>query len=332
MSTTKILFSPFFREVGNPYRKVIKNYKQFVRFINENNGINDCFVSVYDLKYNIDKIFFDLDYLDIKTAWKFYNFVTEELGLSCIPVASGKKGFHFYVLFKPKRFRNHDEAIATIREVAFTIIDEGSFYNKTKNYKASIFDTRVIGDLRRMTRIPNTMRIECKTYCTYLPPNFGEFSYDDLFRHIKTVHDYNYEIKRKITIDEFETTDAYYEYVMTPIEPVDRVSSSKITNIDVNVDKLLKLALRPCIYNNLIVDEPAHEIRVMATVDLLHAEFSIDEIVEIYRKIGWVDFDERKTRYHVTELSRKVYGGRMKPYSCKKIRDLGYCLGGDCNW
>jgi len=199
MNTTKVLFSPFFREVGNPYRRVIRSYQEFLRFVNQNNGIRDCFVSVYDLNYRIDKIFFDLDYLDIKTAWRFYEFVTEELNLSCVPIASGKKGFHFYVLFKPKRFKQLDEAIATIRKVAFTIIDEGKFYVKHDGFKRSIFDTKVIGDLRRMTRIPNTMRTECRTYCTYLPPDFGYMSLDDLLNHIKEPHEYEYQVKRTIT-------------------------------------------------------------------------------------------------------------------------------------
>jgi len=322
----RVLFSPFFREVGNPYRKVIRGYQEFLRFVNQNNGIRDCFVSVYDLSYRIDKIFFDLDYLDIKTAWRFYEFVTEELNLSCVPVASGKKGFHFYVLFKPKRFKQLDEAIATIRKVAFTIIDEGKFYVEKNGYKRSIFDTRVIGDLRRMTRIPNTMRIECKTYCTYLPPDFSYMSLDEFLNHIKEPHEYEYQIKRTITVDQFETTDAYYDFVLTPQTVQSESSTSKYVD-----NRLLKLVLRPCLYKQIIQEEPPHEIRTAATIDLLHG-FTVDEIVEIYKQLGWVDFNEKITRYHVNHLAQKVYNGCLKPYSCRKLRSLGYCLGKECDW
>lgn len=60
-ATTRLLFSPFYREVGNPSRrKVYKSY-QFEQFIAENNGANECFAGVYPLTGVIDKVFQDID-------------------------------------------------------------------------------------------------------------------------------------------------------------------------------------------------------------------------------------------------------------------------------
>ena len=41
--TTKILFYPFYRRVGNPSQRLIRNIREFEKFLIENNGINDCF-------------------------------------------------------------------------------------------------------------------------------------------------------------------------------------------------------------------------------------------------------------------------------------------------
>jgi len=329
MNTTKQLFSPFYREVGNPYRRVIYNYRQFLDFVIENNGIADCFVSVYDKKFNIDKLFFDLDIMDIELAGKFYRFVTEEMNLSCIPVASGKKGFHFYVLFKPIRIREIDEAVALLRKVSYTIIEQSKLYKNENGQKVSYFDDRVIGDIKRLTRIPNTMRIDCQAYCTYLPPDFYNMSREELFSYIKQPHDLKYNITRRYTINDIETSDAIYDFVVVN-KPIQIYTER--SNIDADVNKILKLAMRPCIYRLLITENPPHDIRVMATVDLLHGGFTVREIVDIYSKLNWCDFSRQTTEYHVKELSHKVYGGRMNSYPCKEIRRLGFCLGDECTW
>jgi len=330
--TTKILFYPFYREVGNPARKIVRNIREFYKFIVENNGINDCFVAVYDLRYRIDKIYFDLDILDIKLAYKFYTYL-KGLGLSVIPVFSGKKGFHFYVLLKPMRFKDRDEAIARLREISFTWIDESGLYRKENNYKVSYLDTRVIGDLRRLTRVPNTLRPpENITYCTYLPEDFGSMSLTELFEYIKQPHEVEYEIKRNVKLTDIETTDAIYDYMISH-HPSEHISFdqdvSHLEKIDIDVRKFLKFLLRPCLYEWILTEEPPHDIRTAATIDLLRADFTPEEIIYLYSKLKWIDYDYRKTRYHVYRIASKSW---LKPYSCKKLRMMGYCLGEECDW
>jgi len=330
--TTKILFYPFYRRVGNPSQRLIRNIREFEKFLIENNGINDCFIAVYDIRHTIDKIFFDLDILDIKLAGKFYNYL-RELGFSVIPVFSGKKGFHFYVPLKPMRFEDRNEAIAWLRKVSYTWIDESGLYRKEKHYKVPLFDTRIIGDINRLTRVPNTLRPpENITYCTYLPEDFETMTLEELFEHAKQPHEYNYEIKRKCKITEIETSDAIYDYLVTynPVEfEVPDSYESHLERIDVDVRKYLKYLLRPCIYTWLLTEEPPHDIRTAATIDLLHADFTPEEIIYIYSRLKWTDWDERKTRYHVYKIASKTW---LKPYSCKRLKELGYCLGKECDW
>ena len=60
-NTTLELFSPFNRNVGNPYQFPIRTRKDFEDFIIRNNGINDCSASLYANNGTIDKVWFDFD-------------------------------------------------------------------------------------------------------------------------------------------------------------------------------------------------------------------------------------------------------------------------------
>lgn len=331
--TTKILFYPFRRNVGNPYQKQIRNIREFVQFITQNNGINDCFIAIYDKYKTIDKLFFDLDVLDIKLAYKFYKYLIDQ-GLSVVPVFSGKKGFHFYVLLKPMRFKALDEAVATIRQVSYTLIDEAGMYIKQKTedgeqYKISLLDSRVIGDLNRLARVPNTLRPpENLTYCTYLPPDFNKMTLEDLIMYAKSPHhmDNTYDIVRKDKLVDLHMTDAIYDY-RQPIsyEPGSVSSfngSSNLNNINKSIKKFLKLILRPCLYYFITTEEPPHDIRTATVCELLALEFSPEEIIAIFSKLNWADWSESITRYHVYHIANK----RLKRYSCKRLRELGYCF------
>jgi len=339
-NTTKILFYPFFRRVGNPYQKLIHNIREFKQFLMENNGIRDCFIAVYDNYKTIDKLFFDLDILDIKLAYKFYKYLTDQ-GLSVIPVFSGKKGFHFYVLLKPMRFKSIDDAIATIRQVSYTLIDESGMYIKQKSndgeeYKVSLLDSRIIGDINRLTRVPNTLRPpENLTYCTYLPPDFSDMSLEDLICYSKSPHYMNneYNIKRRYKLTDLPTTDAIYDYHQGLYSNTACSSynssilfTSNLDKIDKSIKKFLKLLLRPCLYYYITTEEPPHDIRTATVCELRTLEFGIEDIVAIFSRLKWCDWDESKTRYHVIRIVQKG----LKRYSCRTLRELGFCFD-DCD-
>ena len=74
--------------------------------------------------------------------------------------------------------------------------------------------------------------------------------------------------------------------------------------------------------------EPPHHVRVAATVDLMWAGLTIEEIVRIYSKLNWIDWNPKTTEYQV----RDVFKRKLRPYSCKKLRSLGIpklCCVGD---
>ena len=95
---TLLLFSPFHRNVGNPYQSEIQNQKDFEDFIIRNNGINDCSASVYSQDSTIDKIWFDFDGVGaIDEARRLYKFLCG-MGCKVLPIISGRKGIHLHLL------------------------------------------------------------------------------------------------------------------------------------------------------------------------------------------------------------------------------------------
>ena len=336
--TTIKLFSPFFREVANPKRRLIKGVWEFLRFIEQNNGVNDCYIDLYPWPFNglIDKLFFDVDGINgygeaLPYAQKFYEFLTEEKGLSVIPVASGKKGFHLYVLLKPRKYENAKELLYKVEYSlivecfgnvkAVTVTDaKGKDHPTLRNERGLIyFDPKVIGDVRRFVRVPNTLRPpENLNYCTYLPPDgFLRMTERTVAEHMKEPHVYDYNLDGDFpALHELEVLPDL-EARLKCRNGDFAVHAPKMDLAPKNVLKFLKPLLRPCLYNRITQPEPRHAVRVAVTVDLLQAGLSKDTIFNIYKALGWRDWDPDITRYQIEHCEY------LKPYSCAKLRRLG---------
>jgi len=307
--TTILLFFPFFREVSKK-RRVVHNIIEFVEYVDKANGAEDVFTSVYPLDYTIDKIFFDFDGgSSIKDAGKVYEYLTEN-NYTVIPVASGKKGIHLYALVKPVKFNDLVRAKEILTKATYAILNEVFGNNGKTPYTA--VDTHLIGNIRALCRVPNTLRPpENLSYCTYLPCNFAEFTWEDLVLHTKHIHVYDYEIKKYLDIEELASkVDINHTYHKRVVEEQTHVKPTR-------VHEFLKRVLRPCLYHKIIGKNPRHEVRVATTVDLLDAGFSPETIFHIYSKLGWEDWNPDITWYQINSCLH------LKPYSCKKLRALG---------
>ena len=327
--TTLELFGRLPREVGNPARFPIYSIKQLQEFKNKYNGITDCFVSLYPSNFLIDKIFFDFDYGDyvLDDAKSVYEYLTNH-GYKVIPIVSGKKGYHLYWLLKPRIYGSDVKVLLTkatyyiIHEVfgdfkQQAIIDKDGRQRQIFRTKDRIIaiDPTACGDIRRLVRLPNTLRPpENNAYCTYLPPDkFLDMTETDILHHMKSIHNYKYDMDRSnaplLTDFEYDLKTNFnaretWETLTNPITTS-------------NPNLFLQNLLRPCIHKNLIVTHPSHLIRVIATIDLLNMGFSVDSIVDLYSTLGWEDFDEHITRKYV------IWCKKYRPYSCTKLRQLG---------
>jgi len=309
-ATTQMLFSPFEdREVANPSRRHVRNIDDFIRFIEQNNGVADCFSSVYPADGTIDKIFFDIDSKgvagSVEDARKLYSHLLMK-DLNVIPIISGKKGFHFYVLLKPKRYK---EAKTLLTKAAYSILYE-VFGSDNGKINVGTVDPHIIGDIRRISRVPNTLRPpENLTWCTYLPEDWVKMSTAELVEQMKSPHTYDYILDGE--------TPTLHDFPEPPIEitewnPVE--STTAIHPMKGNI--FLKNLLRPCLYRHMMMNEPRHDVRVASTIDLL-GFFTPQEIFEIYEVLGWKDWDPKLTWSQIESCKG------FKPYGCKRLRNLG---------
>ena len=337
-----LLFSPFYREVGNPKRMTISSREDFDRFIQLNNGVNDCFVSVYDWSFVIDKIFQDVDCGGVKQELddaKTLFYYCQERGLDVLPLASGKKGIHLHILLRPTKYSSELEAknrlyttTMGLLEKVFGPLDEGMEYDSngkarycyyiTKEEGGKIIrdrrlgiDPKVVGDTRRLCRIPDTLRPpENNSYCVVLDSDkFLRMDWSDVVRATKTLSDVGLVVpKRKYSLDDLPKLCGF-ELDYKPKQSI--IHEFKELDVKKASVPLLEEILRPCLYRHLTMPEPSHEVRVAATIDLLQV-FSPRTIADFYVQLGWIDFDYDKTLYQIGTCKK------YNQYSCKKLRQL----------
>jgi len=319
-STTLTLFSPFDREVANPKRWRIRSKGEFIRFIENNSGRADCFSSIYPADGTIDKIYFDIDDPQGLVACRdeavqLYSWLNME-GYNVIPVLSGKKGFNFYLLLKPKQYENSKELLT---KATLSILCDAFGYDDEKGeIKTEYVDPHPIGDIRRISRIPNTLRPpENLTWCTYLPDDWFKMTAAELVSQMKSPRTYEYDLDGTFPVlEDFPDPPAEImkRKIVESIEPARPMKG----NI------FLKNLLRPCLYRHMMSDHPGHSVRVASTVDLL-GFFEPRKILEMYRVLNWTRWDPNLTL-------DQIYSCRhLSPYGCKKLRQLGIpeacCIG-----
>lgn len=317
--TTVKLFSPFEgREVANPQRRHIRDIEGFIRFIEQNNGVMDCYSSIYPADGTIDKIFFDIDSLlgitgSVEDARRLYSYLLSE-GFIVIPIITGKKGFHFYVFLKPRRYK---EAKVLLKKAAYSILYE-VFGSDNGKINVATVDPHIIGDIRRIGRIPNTLRPpQNLTWCTYLPKDWVKMSVAELVEQMKAPHTYDYTLEGKMP--------TLHDFPEPPIEITewkpDIGNATPMHPLKGNI--FLKNLLRPCLYRNIMVAEPRHAVRVAATADLL-GFFTPGEIFEMYQSLGWSDWDPEET-------AKQIESCKPFTWTCKKLREYSIpevcCIG-----
>jgi len=302
------LFNKFPREVSLK-REIVNDMNQFSKYIQLNNGINGVFTSLYDLRLNIDKVFFDIDNHDLNKAKEDTIKLIGRLNeyeLPYIVIFSGKKGFHVYIPTNSWQSPN----LETAKYVLKTI--QSSLANGIESV-----DKHVIGDARRLVRVPNTLNKN--NYCVPLPESFVDWSVSKIIDYAKTTHDINYDVK---PIDVRQIVDFDFDYIQYNLDidlPKQWELPSKF--------KLIIPLIRPCLAQKLIEDrDPPHMVRVALVCELMWLGFNQEQIFHIIRELNWADFDPKITRYHI----RHIFEHKYLPPSCQKLREYTHCK--NCGW
>ena len=173
-----MIFNKFPREVGAP-RKLVNNMKEFLDYVNVHNGkkkavyttiymFKDIHSDGYKPEYDtaeVDKIFFDFDYKDCDSyqAAKTLHDYCKTKDLKHSIVMSGR-GYHCYIYTKIQSLQFKKDAIKG---------GQMYFINKL----GVVCDKQVIGDVCRLTRVPNTYNIKAGRFC--IPLTEKQFNLGD---------------------------------------------------------------------------------------------------------------------------------------------------------
>jgi len=306
---TRQLFGIYPREVANPSRQVVHNERDVENFLIYNEGIRSCYISLYPLTGEITSILFELDGYAraLEDAKKIYKYLTDA-GEVVVPVASGRKGIHLYLLLKPKKYGSVKEAKLILYAKTYSILI--SVFGED-DYNKTTVDTSTIGDVRQIIRIPGTRRPpRNNSWCTYLTPGFMDSTWLDIINYTKMPHHMDRVPIPTTTLDDIP-------------DPSIPIKAPQLNNLDTSIpisgNWFLEGVLRPCLYRGIMQPNPIHDVRVAATIDLL-ISCSPHEILQIYSDLGWVDFDSDETRKQIQTCMK------YERYECPTLKRKGICL------
>jgi len=255
----------------------------------------DCYVSVFT-DYQIwegiyDTVLLDIDgdvkdpYLDMREVY----WMLVRNGLDGRVYYTGR-GYHIYVDFLPVRMSKYSDRVRKwAREMGIW----------------DYVDKKVLGDIRRMARVPLTRNTKTGRWMVEIDPEMGE---DEIIANSEA----GVEVIRNV-----ELTDLGERLLDIDLSEGWREGHKGLM-------KVKEGRYPPCIERALeklkTTGELDHEERLHLATYLLRI-MTIDEVVEIFSHAR--DFSERYTRYQLEWFLRNDY----KPYSCRRAMELGICPG-----
>jgi len=323
-STPLLLFYKFPRVLATYSRRfgvrriMVNNFKQIQNIVDTYNGYRHIWIGLYDINYVIDKVWIDIDAPSFEKAFEDAKKLVNKLNkydMPYIPIFSGGKGFHIYVLFKPWTSPNIETAKIVVRNIQEQLCDG-----------IKHIDKHGFGNIGTLTRYPNTKRPDTKLWCIPLPKDFYKYNISDIVKLSKKPNYITYYINELKDIREFVDIDYIYNNKDIGLSSPFKTNSHPISN---DIYTYLSFIIRPCIVKYLMDErEPLHDIRVDLVAELYYLGYSKEDIFNIIKKLNWSDFDENITKYQINHVIDKGY----KPLSCSRIKSLipKYC--DNCGW
>ena len=300
------------RELGDPQRFFTDRYEDLISFVEKCRAERKpCYMSVQpyfkrDQVYGLEKLFFDFDSPDdTSKAWKETEAFAEKLieYYRVLPFItfSGGKGYHVYIFLKNTvAFPAHRTEL--VKQIY------GLLQRKIlKGFNFETLDQSVIGDLKRLARVPYSIHEKTGKLCHPISLNHRFYDPKSL------------DVFREYGLDTSLIREAIKE--ITSKEKIQKPKSVRSTI------RISNSNIRPCILEALkrpLEGKNGHLMRLAIAREFLNAGYSVDDVVALFK--GQEDFNERKTRYYVEYLKQHP----SKPVRCSTIRELGFCLGDSC--
>jgi len=309
------VFHTFPREVGW-YRRDCQSMETLLKYLNEGNGYEDCYVSIYRIpefrnyeSIELDKVYFDLDsdtcWQDLQTLREYY--LKRNVLHYCL--FSGR-GYHLYALLRPMEYHSKKSALYNYH-----------IYMRDK-LGINICD-KCLGNISKISRYPNTWNIKRKRFCIPLGDKTIDLSYEEHCELAKKQrwngNFFGSKLERKVK--EFDREIKIPE----PKEAGDIILGKEYEDIK-----------QKCIRFILSKNCPSHDERVVLVAflsDLLRLgdpleEYDKDEItkqiVSFLRRLNWLDYSETMTQ----KQTKYVVENCPRPYSCMKLKSMGLCING----
>lgn len=299
-----------------PRRLKVYSQDDINYFVNIYNGKKDLYQTVYNYEDVIDintaivdKIFLDFDYKsdmkflhDVRTVAQ-YLYDNDYL----FYIRFSGNGFHIFILLDNNKLKNPKNAIKNY--VKF-------LHKKTKTES----DPAVIGDLRRVVRIPNTLNLKHKNkqyYC--IPITFDELinkSYEDIRLSAKNPRDTNVDFingHRLLDIVEWDTNF---------ITQNKHTEQKIIMNTEINND------IPPCVealMKNPMLNNAGRIQVILFFRDLGYTKVEVENILHNFlseEKYNHSVFEEKQIDY----LFEKDYIFN----DCSIQKENGYCVSDTC--
>jgi len=292
----------FGREVfQNKTRVFIDSFEQFKDYIKWCKvALSPCWMSVQPFKgrnqvFTVEKLFFDFDGALVK-AWKeastFARHLEQHYGAEALVAFSGCKGYHVYVwLSKSQHFKDGRQA-----KMFYTIAQKLLL----KGLKFETLDQQVIGDIKRVSRIPYSIHEKSLNPCIPLT-----------LAHAPLLIS---------TLKGFREGGLSLHFIKLCLKQMENVGRKRLTLRHRNVK-----GARPCIsaaLNRQLEGEGGHLMRLAIAIEHLHLGMKPFEIAPLFQSQS--DYDYERSLYFVEDALKRGY----KPFKCKTIQALGFCLPG----
>ena len=346
--TQELLFGRFPRLVGTPEQFPVFDEGSFDVFVDRASGKANCYSRISWLartgEWMCDRIFFDLDghlseegITDVELVSKLRTesvfredvlgevcedarkiaSLCQEVGFPVIGVYTGK-GIHLHIFTEERKFPKRE-----LRSNQKWIDDECSL---------STSDRQVYGDVKRLCRVPNCRRYDERVstatdlFCVPLSRvELEEITPEELV---------NWSLEPRVVREPAESRPPLFareEYVRSSSSADDttfqagsvELAESTQSILTEQLEQWLKDVLNlPCMYEAIMTRNPPHKVRFNVAIMLFNVGMTPEDVVEVYSRLGWHDFDASITRKFATQ----IYEAGYADMSCASIQEQGLCV------
>jgi hypothetical protein len=295
------------RELGCPERFYTEDPSDLLRLVETCRAtLQPCYISVQpykarDVPCALEKLYYDFDCKeDPVVAWKdackFAEALKKYYDVEPLTVYSGRKGFHVYVFLKQTAYIG-EAPLAFAKQVY-----EELQTRLVKGLKLPTLDPQPMGDIKRMARVPLSTHEKTGSLCVPVDSEKKPFVPESL--------------------DTYRTLDAkLLAPLVKELKTREKTASLKASKFPKN-HKFHK-GIRPCITAALekqLEGGGEHLMRLAIAIEHLHLGMKPSEIAPLFQSQS--DYDYGKSLGFVEDAKKRGY----KPFKCRTIRELGFCL------